>query len=181
MPNADEEGRVGVKRRPGRARSRRHPLLRDRKRGVWYPDLVGVVPRYPKTEEAFKQMQESCRAQVIRLNAEGKAGGRKGVPDGWAGRKKEVSDIRAFHRAEATEIIKVMVEKGIVNEDALANEALQFAISVVRDGQTFQSRERLNAAKIVLDFTKAKPATKTEVTLNKAEQFLAELARAENK
>jgi hypothetical protein len=38
-----------------------------------------------------------------------------------------------------------------------------------------ETRERLAAARLVLDFTKSRPASKSEVTIGKAEEFLASL------
>ena len=38
-----------------------------------------------------------------------------------------------------------------------------------------QNRDRLTAARMVLDFTKTKPATKQDVTIGKAEEFLESL------
>jgi hypothetical protein len=38
-----------------------------------------------------------------------------------------------------------------------------------------ETRERLAAARLVLDFTKSKPASKSDVSISKAEDFLASL------
>ena len=38
-----------------------------------------------------------------------------------------------------------------------------------------ETRERLAAARLVLDFTKSRPAAKQEVTIGKAEEFLSSL------
>jgi len=58
-------------------------------------------------------------------------------------------------------------------EDEYQKEALTTAVEVMRlDGQ---SRERLAAARLVLDFTKSKPAAKSDVSISRAEDFLASL------
>jgi hypothetical protein len=151
-------------------------------RGKWHPELVGTGIRgYPKTQEAFDKIQARCRAQVIALNAAGKCN-RKGIPDGWAGRRAEVDAIRAQAALEAKEIVQTMAKEGLIDkEDPRGEEALEFSISVVRavdaDGNgTYQMRERLQAAKMVLEYTKQKPASKVEATVSKAEDFLALLA-----
>tara|TARA_Y100001951_G_C11295541_1_gene275261 strand:+ start:4536 stop:4853 length:318 start_codon:yes stop_codon:yes gene_type:complete len=97
------------------------------------------------------------------------------VPDGF--RKHEIEPIRAQIQKEATEIVKIMSEKyGIESE--YAQEALKTAVEVMRvPGET---RERLAAARLVLDFTKQKPASKSEVAVAKAEDFLASLLTDEN-
>lgn len=58
-------------------------------------------------------------------------------------------------------------------EDEFSKEALKTAVEVMRvDGDT---RSRLSAARLVLDFTKQKPVSKAEVTVGKAEAFLESL------
>jgi hypothetical protein len=62
-------------------------------------------------------------------------------------------------------------------EDEYQKEALKTAVEVMRvDGQT---RERLAAARLVLDFTKSKPVSKSNVSISKAEDFLASLVNDE--
>lgn len=63
-------------------------------------------------------------------------------------------------------------------EDGYAKEALVAAVEIVRTpGET---RERLAAARLVLDFTKQKPASKNEVSISKAEAFLESLIEEES-
>lgn len=165
------------KTRATRKRGRRqHPAWTGKKRGVWHPDLVDQIKGYPKTQEAFDKLQARSREQLIRQREAGTLKGRKGVPDGFGRQKERVARIRKKHTKEAKELILTMVEQGILNPDEASNEALQFAVSVVRDRETYQARERLAAARLVLDFTKAKPASKQEVTVKRAEDFLAALA-----
>ena len=62
-------------------------------------------------------------------------------------------------------------------EDEYQKEALTTAVEVMRlDGQ---ARERLAAARLVLDFTKSKPASKSDVSISRAEDFLASLLTEE--
>lgn len=101
---------------------------------------------------------------------------RTGVPDGM--RRDEIDKKRAKANAYAKRIVKLMVEKYDIN-DQRAEEALEYAVTVVRtkaDG----TRDRLQAARLILDFCKQKPASKSEVTLKSAEDLLAELEKAEN-
>jgi len=63
-------------------------------------------------------------------------------------------------------------------DDEYAVEALKTAVEIMREpGQT---RDRLTAARMVLDFTKTKPASKSEVTIGKAEAFLESLLDSDN-
>lgn len=58
-------------------------------------------------------------------------------------------------------------------DDVYAKEALKTAVEIMREPG--QNRDRLTAARMVLDFTKTKPASKSEVTIGKAEAFLSSL------
>jgi hypothetical protein len=62
-------------------------------------------------------------------------------------------------------------------EDEYAKKALVTAVEVMN--MVGETRERLAAARLVLDFTKQKPASKNEVALTKAEDFLASLVTDE--
>ena len=98
------------------------------------------------------------------------AGRPKGVPDGYT--KHEIEPIRAKAKKEAKEVVKIMADKYDI-EDDYSREALETAVEVMRvPGET---RERLAAARLVLDFTKSKPVSKSEVAVAKAEDFLASL------
>ena len=54
-----------------------------------------------------------------------------------------------------------------------AEEALEGAITVLRQPSSQQTK--LAAAKLTLEFTKTKPVAKSEVSVNKAEEWLASL------
>tara|TARA_R110001592_G_scaffold167052_1_gene402379 strand:- start:9765 stop:10268 length:504 start_codon:yes stop_codon:yes gene_type:complete len=100
-----------------------------------------------------------------------KNGGRpKGVPDGY--RKETIEPLRAKAKKEAQEVTKIMSEKYNI-EDEYQKEALSTAVEVMR--LVGETRERLAAARLVLDFTKSKPASKSDVSISKAEDFLASL------
>ena len=58
-------------------------------------------------------------------------------------------------------------------EDDYQKEALSTAVEIMR--LVGETRERLAAARLVLDFTKSKPASKSDVSISKAEDFLASL------
>jgi len=100
-----------------------------------------------------------------------KNGGRpRGTPDGY--RTEEIKPIREKAKEEAKDIVNIMSKKYNI-EDEYSKEALTTAVEVMRvPGET---RERLAAARLVLDFTRGKPASKSEVTLGKAEDFLSSL------
>jgi hypothetical protein len=98
------------------------------------------------------------------------AGRPKGVPDGHTA--ETIKPIREQAKKDAKKVVEIMSEKFNI-EDEYQKEALKTAVEVMRvDGQ---SRERLAAARLVLDFTKSKPASKSDVSIHKAEDFLASL------
>lgn len=94
----------------------------------------------------------------------------KGTPDGY--RLAEITPIRAKIKEEAREVVETMADKFNI-DDEYSKEALSTAIEVVRTpGET---RERLAAARLILDFCRSKPAAKSDITVGKAEDFLASL------
>ncbi len=100
-----------------------------------------------------------------------KNGGRpKGVPDGY--RKETIEPLRKKAKEEAKKVTKIMSEKYNI-EDDYQKEALSTAVEIMR--LVGETRERLAAARLVLDFTKSKPASKSDVSISKAEDFLASL------
>ena len=105
-----------------------------------------------------------------------KNGGRpKGVPDGY--RREQIEPIRSEAKQEAKRIVNIMAEQyGI--EDEYAKAALETAVEVMR--VPGDNRERVAAARLVLDFCKQKPASKNEVTIGKAEEFLSSLLEADD-
>ena len=91
----------------------------------------------------------------------------KGVPDGYT--KETIKPIRE----NAKKFAEDFVSKIDIKND-YAKEALQTAVEGMRTPTA--DRERLSAARLVLEFTEAKPAAKSEVTLHQAAAWLEELA-----
>lgn len=158
--------------------SRRHPFLQDRPKGVFYPEAVGMVPGYPRNEAAWLKRQAECRAQVIRLNAEGGMG-RKGVPNGWAGRRAEADAARAVAQADSIRVYDAMVEQNLLlatngSDAERAEVALKGVIAISLD-VTQPPRDRMAAYRTVLEYTKVKPASRADLTVSRAEDFLSGL------
>ncbi len=100
------------------------------------------------------------------------AGRPKGVPDGFT--KETIKPIRE----KAKKFAEVAVSKiDIKNE--YAKEALETAVEILRTPSA--TRDRLASARLILEFTEAKPASKSEVTLHQAEAWLEELAKEDDK
>ena len=135
---------------------------------------AGKHPQKAPKKNYFATLMETPEGRELRKQWSTKPrknGGRpRGVPDGY--RREQIEPIRAKAKKEAKKVVTIMAEKyGI--EDEYAKEALTTAVEVMRvPGET---RERLAAARLVLDFTKTKPVAKSEVTIGKAEEFLSSL------
>lgn len=77
-------------------------------------------------------------------------------------------------RAQATKIMNKLDNAGVLDDaDENAKAALKTAIEIMH--MPIAQKDRLVAARLVLDFTKAKPASKQELTINAAEQWLKEV------
>lgn len=69
--------------------------------------------------------------------------------------------------------MKKLEAAGVIDAaDEQANEAMHVTLTVMRLAD-LPVKERLAAARQVLEWTKAKPAQKTELTVTKAEEWLA--------
>lgn len=107
----------------------------------------------------------------------GKQGRPKGLPDGMGAK------AFAAHKAQVDTETKIIMERIMADndlnpkDDAYAIEALDTAVGIMR--LQGDARNKLGAAKLVLEYTKAKPSTKSEVTVNTAESLLDQILREE--
>ena len=126
----------------------------------------------------FATLMETEEGRALRKQWSNKpkknAGRPKGTPDGYT--LEAITPIRKQAKADAERIVKVMAEDNQI-DDIYAIEALKTAVQIMREPS--QSRDRLTAARMVLDFTKTKPVAKSEVTIGKAEAFLESLLVAD--
>lgn len=98
---------------------------------------------------------------------------RFGIPDGMRAEDAEKQWARARERAKKD--IQNMKDTGVIDlNDARAEEALETTLTVMRSPMNQQTQ--LAAARQVLEWTKAKPAAKTEMTVNAAEAWLSQIA-----
>ena len=131
-------------------------------------------PQKAPKRNYFSELGNTPEGRALRVkwaNERKKSTGRpRGVPDGY--RKNTIEPIRQREQQKAKEIVNAMADiVGIEND--YAKEALEAAVEILRvPGETGQ---RLAAARLVLDFTKQKPASKNELSIAKAEAFLESL------
>ena len=138
----------------------------------WEERWIGVVRGYPTTPEAFDARKQRGRELFARLRAEGKALTRKGIPDGWAGRREDIKADEERARGEAAAAMKHLVERDCGLEAADGTAALLVALEIAMT-RSIRGALRLKAAALVAEYTKAKPLKTVEVAVSPAEQFLA--------
>ena len=150
--------------------------MTQRKQRAKSPSKVGqgAAPQKAPKKNYFSTLMETPEGRELRRQWSTKKrknpGRPKGVPDGF--RRDQIEPIRADAKKEAKQLVSIMKEKFNI-EDQYSIEALETAVEVMRvPGET---RERLAAARLVLDFTKQKPVAKSEVSIGKAEEFLSSL------
>lgn len=144
--------------------------------------------RYPGLGEVLRQKWQDpvWRAAIMEkrkaagLKRKQKRNFRQGVPDGM--RKAEAEALWAQAAVVADRFIKIMEDTGELpevvvpgSEEEMAKSALReacaYAFSPMTDAKTKQSYLSL-----ILNFTKAKPETKSKITLDKSEEWLAAVA-----
>lgn len=158
-----------IKKRPGRKKSAApnrtgaNPKASSRLKELW-ADPVWAAAQREKTRLAMEKRKGTDTF-------------RSGVPDGM--RKDEADKLWAKAQNSAKETITAMEKNGVfaAEEDPRAVEALEFNITTMRGKHDI--RARLAAAAKVLEYTKSKPVAKSEVTLNKAEDWLAQVSASE--
>lgn len=150
-------------RKLNRASRQKHPILSAKARA----------------NSSFGKLQESPEGLALLELWKGRANCSKrgrslGHLDGTTLAKSR--KLRAQAAAEARRIVAHMAASDMIPDGAFSREALEAAVSVLRLDNV-SSRARLAAAKLVLDFTLAKPTTEATVSVQTAEDFLDEVAR----
>jgi hypothetical protein len=174
MTNEDEAGAAAPSRTP-RRKSFRPSFERGPKQ--WEPAKVGTARGYPKTAEGYERRRQAASDRAHRLNAQGLLT-RRGVPDGWSGRKEELAAARDQAATDAAEMVAALKAADILGPDEVRAEiALEFVLSVVRNASE-TATVRTSAARIALSFLKARPAARVDVSLRSAEDVLGMLHKA---
>jgi hypothetical protein len=118
-------------------------------------------------------MEEWRARRFQNPNGKGLPGRRPGSKDGFT--QAELIKQRAKAKAEAVEIVAYMEKKFDLPKDDFAKEALTTAVEIMRI-DAINVKDKLAAARTVLEWTMAKPATQNEVTVKRAEDFLNDIA-----
>lgn len=177
MQPADAHSRWADRLGRDPSKSRRHPFLQGRPKGVFYPDAVGIVPGYPKTAELHAERGKRSGERFAKARAEGKIISRAGVPNGWGGRPHQARGLRALAKQEAGRIFNYLQKEGLLMEphNEIANQALRDGIEMYMD-PTFSGSARAAIHRTILEYTMAKPASKSEIQVKRAEDWLDEIS-----
>lgn len=168
---------------------RRNPLLLDTPEGQWNPAAAGVQG-YPRTQDAFDAHKERLRKNAERARAAGKLS-RRGIPNGWRGRRQEVEALRAAaaddgwkiaqvvcrNSTTPEEMLQVANERGVpATDDARAAVALAGIFGIALD-PTVPVSLRLKAFRAALPFLVPMPrARRCEIKLTDGLAWLRSLA-----
>lgn len=108
-----------------------------------------------------------------------KMGRPQGATDGY--NKTERNELKKIAKKEAERIVAYMeTDKGYaVPKQEFAKEAITMAVEIMRRDD-INVKDKLTAAKTVLEWTLAKPASETTVNVKTAESFLEDIAAEMN-
>tara|TARA_B100000131_G_scaffold29461_1_gene27679 strand:+ start:3250 stop:3753 length:504 start_codon:yes stop_codon:yes gene_type:complete len=102
-----------------------------------------------------------------------KTGRKIGIPNGVT-----VNQFRKSQKIAKKEARIIVSKITKADEDIYAKEALEASVEILRTPE-ISVDHKLKSAKLVLDFTKSRPATTTELTIHKAEAFLESVLDSE--
>lgn len=132
-----------------------------------------------RDKNLFIRLQESDEGKALwalwmakRFND--RIGRTAGHLDGYT--LKTFRRLQARARHEAKIIVEYMMEKELIPKDGYAKEAIETAVEMMRL-DAIHPRDKLAAAKVVLEYTMQKPATTSNVNVKSAEDFLDEVAK----
>lgn len=156
----------GTPRKPSRKRKslgrKRVPV--NYTPGVKSPEAQAAWDAGPKAWMTYVRSKKTVRGRP------------PGCPDGY--RREEAEAMWAECRKKADWIMSELENEGVLSfpdtpEEQMAKTALHKAFEMVLS--PIELKSRLSAIRMVLEWTKAKPATKTDLRMNHAEAWLAQV------
>lgn len=141
----------------------------DKKNG-WFARAKFGHPEYDPAL-AIKHYEATQKGALKRR------GMRIGVPMGWGTKewRNYFKEKMAISRLFIKELFMAEAFDDALSDNEMAEDALTYLHTVMTTDE-IKTRERVLAAKTLLDFTKAKPAQKADVTVRSAEDWLKSLA-----
>jgi hypothetical protein len=193
----DQEQEVTPKKKRGRPPKRARPVRKKKPPRTTNPLRFAVRSRARKKALQDPELRERLRLAGVKGRATAKANGitRVGIPDGWT--RETVDAQRVIDRLKGEALHNKFVEVGMADpinpddfeqivvkvrgkdtivlvpktDETKANVALREAMIGVLSPLSSESMKQ-SYIKMVLDFTKSKPAQKTDLNVHKAEDWL---------
>jgi hypothetical protein len=122
---------------------------------VWHPEGVGKVPGYPKSPEAFAANSARLASNTAKARANGTLS-RRGVPNGWAGRKLELEELRRNSQTAGEMLADEFLLADRSDFERHGDIAIAVGLSFALNPSVVM-RHRLRAANIVLPYLLSKP------------------------
>lgn len=159
------------------------PEVKQRKQRKKRIPVAGNARNDPE-KNLFKRMQLTEEGRALwklwtdkRFAAGVKVGRPRGSYDGFT--KAVRNKHKAKAKAEAKEIVKIMEAKGYeIPKAEFAKESIEVAVEIMRM-QEISPKDKLSAARTVLEWTLSKPVAQSEVSVKRAEDFLNSIITAE--
>lgn len=119
---------------------------------------------------------ETMRKRAESQKRSGKTNSRAGIPDGmW---REEAEAVWAVAKEKAKQNMADLKAAGFLGEDdEKAQEALEVSLTIMRS--PLDAKVKLQAARTVLEWTKAKPASKSIVAVDEAEAWLNQISESD--
>lgn len=142
------------------------------------------MARNEPEKNLFKRMQQTEEGRRLwklwtdkRFAPGVKVGRPAGAFDG--ANRTQRNKIKAKAKAEAKEIVALMEKKGFeIPKHEFAREAIETAVEIMRINE-MNPKDKLAAARTVLEWTMSKPVAQSEVSVKRAEDFLSLVADKE--
>jgi hypothetical protein len=144
----------------------------------WQGPGIGIVSKSKLKELWADPEWRKWKLDRVRAGEEYRPGRGLGVLDGT--RKTTIGPIREQAKQDAEKVWNYMVEKKVFQADNdVAEESVKTLVEILR--LPGAEKDRISAAKALLEYTQRKPAAYSEVTLNKAETFLEAVLMESNR
>jgi hypothetical protein len=160
-----------IKRGRGRPRKPKPTKSPPRRGGKCEKRRLAKLKNWQDPEYREKTTAAVAASTRKRVESQDPKNWRTGIPHGM--RRPEAEAEWNFARMYAEEVTKIMVEEKILPEDPKVELAFKAAVEVLESPMT--QTVKLQAARLILDFCKAKPVAKSEVTVKSAEDWLAQV------
>lgn len=144
-----------------------------RKGQPWNPELIGKVQGYPTSEDAFLA-RRAQRQAALAQRREKHDMTRRGVPDGFGGRRAELHALREEAAATAKRTADVMVRAGMLDKAEDQSDAALAALLGIAMDPAAPVAVRSAASRAFLAFVRPRPTTAGSVGVS-AEGLLRSL------